>query len=252
MNTGAEAVETAIKMSRKWGYDVKGVPADRARSSCATATSTAAPPPSWLLRRPEARAGFGPFTPGFVAVPSGDIEALEAAITQHRRRAGRAGAGRGRRRHPAGRLPPRPPRAVPPPTCCSSPTRSSPASAAPARRWPATTRGSAPTSDLRQGAGGRDRPGLRDRGRLGRPRGAPPRPARQHLRRQPAGLRRRPGRGRDPAAPASYQARADRAGRPLRGSTTLLGHGVVGVRGLGLWAGVDLLPGGTGRRSAKR
>jgi ornithine--oxo-acid transaminase len=82
MNTGAEAVESAIKVSRKWGYDVKGVPADRAsiivaeerfhgRTTTIVASLTATGGPG---------EGFGPFTPGF-----------------HRRALWRRGRDRGRR-----------------------------------------------------------------------------------------------------------------------------------------------------------
>ncbi|WP_028656740.1 ornithine--oxo-acid transaminase [Nocardioides sp. J54] len=82
MNTGAEAVETAIKVSRKWGYDVKGVPADSARIVVAAGnfhgrTTTIV----GFSDDPDARDGFGPFTPGFDLVPYGDLAALEAAIT---------------------------------------------------------------------------------------------------------------------------------------------------------------------------
>lgn len=81
-NTGVEAVETAIKAARKWGYTVKGVEANRAeiiaaegnfhgRTIAAVSCST----------EPQYRAGFGPFTPGFVCVPFGDAAALEAAVT---------------------------------------------------------------------------------------------------------------------------------------------------------------------------
>ncbi|HWJ66735.1 MAG TPA: ornithine--oxo-acid transaminase [Nocardioides sp.] len=82
MNTGAEAVETAIKVSRKWGYDVKGVPADTARVIVAAGnfhgrTTTIV----GFSDDPDARGGFGPFTPGFDIVPYGDLAALEAAIT---------------------------------------------------------------------------------------------------------------------------------------------------------------------------
>lgn len=84
MNTGAEAVETAIKVSRKWAYDVKGVPADRAEIIVASGnfhgrTTTIV----GFSDDPDARGGFGPFTPGFVEVPYGDLEALAAAITPH-------------------------------------------------------------------------------------------------------------------------------------------------------------------------
>ncbi len=83
MNSGAEAVETAIKTVRKWGYQVKGVAPDRAeivvcennfhgRTLAIVGFSTDA----------TARAGFGPFVPGFVTIPFGDADALEAAITK--------------------------------------------------------------------------------------------------------------------------------------------------------------------------
>ena len=149
MNTGAEAVETAIKVSRKWGYEVKGVPADQAQIIVASGnfhgrTTTIV----GFSDDPDARDGFGPFTPGFVTVPYGDLAALEAAITAtHRRRADRADPGRGRRGDPARRLPARRPRgSAPATTCCSPPTRSRPASAAPAAPSRATTRTSCPTS----------------------------------------------------------------------------------------------------------
>ncbi|MDC7121660.1 ornithine--oxo-acid transaminase [Cellulomonas fimi] len=84
MNTGAEAVETAIKAARKWGYDVKGVPDGRARivvvdgnfhGRTTTIVSFSADP--------DAHDGFGPYTPGFVRVPYGDAEALEAALDEN-------------------------------------------------------------------------------------------------------------------------------------------------------------------------
>jgi ornithine--oxo-acid transaminase len=81
MNTGAEAVETAIKTARRWGYDVKGVAPGRAKIVVAdgnfhgrTVTIVG------FSDDPSATEGFGPFTPGFVNVPYGDIEALRAAI----------------------------------------------------------------------------------------------------------------------------------------------------------------------------
>ncbi|HLK94930.1 MAG TPA: ornithine--oxo-acid transaminase [Nocardioidaceae bacterium] len=81
MNTGAEAVETTIKVARKWGYDVKGVPADSARIVVAAGnfhgrTTTIV----GFSDDPDARGGFGPFAPGFVQVPYGDLAALEAAL----------------------------------------------------------------------------------------------------------------------------------------------------------------------------
>jgi ornithine--oxo-acid transaminase len=81
MNTGAEAVETAVKAARKWGYDVKGVPDGQATIVVATGafhgrTTTVIS----MSSDPGARAGFGPFTPGFVVVPYGDADAVAAAI----------------------------------------------------------------------------------------------------------------------------------------------------------------------------
>lgn len=81
MNSGAEAVETALKTARKWGYEVKGVPAERAnivtfegnfhgRTTTIVSFST----------DPDARNSYGPYTPGFRTVPYGDVEALRAAV----------------------------------------------------------------------------------------------------------------------------------------------------------------------------
>ncbi len=83
MNTGAEAVETAIKAARKWGYDVKGVPADRATIIVADGnfhgrTTTIVS----FSTDDDARRGFGPYTPGFRVVPFGDAAALAAAIDE--------------------------------------------------------------------------------------------------------------------------------------------------------------------------
>ncbi|MFD8420656.1 ornithine--oxo-acid transaminase [Streptomyces sp. NPDC059466] len=82
MNTGAEAVETAVKTARKWGYRVKGVPDGRARIVVAAdnfhgRTTTVV----GFSTDPAARADFGPFTPGFDIVPYGDADALRAALT---------------------------------------------------------------------------------------------------------------------------------------------------------------------------
>jgi len=82
MNTGAEAVETAIKMVRKWGYKVKGVAADKAEiivceNNFHGRTTTIV----GFSSEPQYRDGFGPFTPGFKEIPYGDAKALEAAIT---------------------------------------------------------------------------------------------------------------------------------------------------------------------------
>lgn len=82
MNSGAEAVETAIKVARKWGYEVKGVPDGQAEIIVASGnfhgrTVTIIS----FSDDPDARGGFGPYTPGFVTVPYGDADALAAAVT---------------------------------------------------------------------------------------------------------------------------------------------------------------------------
>ncbi len=82
MNSGAEAVESAIKVVRKWGYAVKGVPTDRAEVIvCANNFHGRTLTIVGFSTDPTARDGFGPFTPGFRIVPFGDATALEAAIT---------------------------------------------------------------------------------------------------------------------------------------------------------------------------
>jgi len=84
MNTGAEAVETAIKVARKWGYDVKGVPDGKASIIVAADNFHGRTTTIVSFSTDEvARAGFGPFTPGFTVVPYGDTEALRAAVTPH-------------------------------------------------------------------------------------------------------------------------------------------------------------------------
>jgi ornithine--oxo-acid transaminase len=82
MNSGAEAVETAIKAARKWAYDVKGVP-DGAAEIIACEGNFGGRTISIISFSPEPlyRAGFGPLTPGFSLVPYGDADAIEAAIT---------------------------------------------------------------------------------------------------------------------------------------------------------------------------
>lgn len=82
MNTGAEAVETAIKASRKWGYTVKGVPHDRAEIIvCADNFHGRTTTIVGFSTEAQYQNGFGPFTPGFIVVPFGDADALEKAIT---------------------------------------------------------------------------------------------------------------------------------------------------------------------------
>jgi ornithine--oxo-acid transaminase len=82
MNTGAEAVESAIKVARKWGYEVKGVPDGRAVIIVATGnfhgrTTTII----GFSDDPLAHDHYGPYTPGFVSVPYGDLDAIRDAIT---------------------------------------------------------------------------------------------------------------------------------------------------------------------------
>jgi ornithine--oxo-acid transaminase len=81
MNTGAEAVETAIKMARKWGYEKKGIPAGLAKIIVCegnfhgrTITIVS------MSTDPDSQGGFGPFTPGFEVIPYDDIPALEKAL----------------------------------------------------------------------------------------------------------------------------------------------------------------------------
>ena len=82
MNSGAEVVESAIKVARKWGYEVKGVPKDRAEVIvCANNFHGRTLTIVGFSTDPTTRDGFGPFTPGFRVVPFGDAAALEAAIT---------------------------------------------------------------------------------------------------------------------------------------------------------------------------
>ena len=81
MNSGAEAVETAIKAARKWGYTKKGVEADKAEiivfeNNFHGRTTTIV----GFSSESQYRAGFGPFTPGFRIVPYGDLEAVRAAV----------------------------------------------------------------------------------------------------------------------------------------------------------------------------
>ena len=81
MNTGAEAVETALKTARRWGYDIKGVPQGRAKIvTCSGNFHGRTIAIVSFSTDPGARDGFGPFTPGFETVPYGDAGALESAL----------------------------------------------------------------------------------------------------------------------------------------------------------------------------
>jgi ornithine--oxo-acid transaminase len=84
MNTGAEAVETALKAARKWGYKIKGVPENQAeiivcKGNFHGRTTTII----GFSSEAQYRDGFGPFTPGFISIPYGDASALEATINSH-------------------------------------------------------------------------------------------------------------------------------------------------------------------------
>jgi ornithine--oxo-acid transaminase len=84
MNSGAEAVETAIKVSRRWGYSVKGVPENRAHivvmeGNFHGRTTTIVS----FSNDPDATQGYAPYTPGFTMVKYGDLDALESAINEH-------------------------------------------------------------------------------------------------------------------------------------------------------------------------
>ncbi|HKX58927.1 MAG TPA: ornithine--oxo-acid transaminase, partial [Steroidobacteraceae bacterium] len=84
MNSGAEAVESALKAVRKWGYEVKGVPADRAEIIvCANNFHGRTLAIVGFSTDPDAHGGFGPFAPGFRVVPFGDFDALAAAINEN-------------------------------------------------------------------------------------------------------------------------------------------------------------------------
>ncbi|MBM3320907.1 MAG: ornithine--oxo-acid transaminase [Candidatus Eisenbacteria bacterium] len=84
MNSGAEAVETAIKAARKWGYTVKGIPEGKAEivvceNNFHGRTTTLV----GFSSEEQYKKGFGPFTPGFTMIPYGDAKALRRAITPH-------------------------------------------------------------------------------------------------------------------------------------------------------------------------
>ena len=81
MNTGAEGDETALKLTRKWGYKVKGIPQDQAKIICCEnnfhgrTISVVS-----MSTDPQARNDFGPFTPGFITIPYNDLNVLEKAL----------------------------------------------------------------------------------------------------------------------------------------------------------------------------
>lgn len=82
MNTGAEGDETALKLTRKWAYNVKGIPDDQAKIICCVGnfhgrTITVVS----MSTDPDARKDFGPFTPGFIKIPYNDLNALEKELS---------------------------------------------------------------------------------------------------------------------------------------------------------------------------
>ncbi len=195
MNSGAEAIETAVKTARRWGYDVKGVPEDRAKIvTCEgnfhgrTITIVS------FSTDPSAKGGFGPFTPGFETVPYGDADGARDLARRPRRRRvpRRADPGRGGGHRAARGLPAPGPRAL---------RRAS--GAVDRRRDPIGARSDRTHVRLRargraarrvrggQGARRRHRAHLGRRVEARRARGVPPRRARLDVRRQPARMRDR-------------------------------------------------------------
>ncbi|MDH5371316.1 MAG: ornithine--oxo-acid transaminase [Acidimicrobiia bacterium] len=84
MNSGAEAVESAVKAARKWGYEHRGIPENEAEIIvCADNFHGRTISIVSFSTDPTARRGFGPFTPGFKVVPFGDVDAFRAAITSN-------------------------------------------------------------------------------------------------------------------------------------------------------------------------
>ena len=84
MNTGAEAVETAIKTARRWAYDVKGVADNQAEIiACVDNFHGRTMAAVSLSSEADNKRGFGPLLPGFKVIPFGDIEALKEAINEN-------------------------------------------------------------------------------------------------------------------------------------------------------------------------
>jgi ornithine--oxo-acid transaminase len=84
MNSGAEAVETAIKAARKWGYTVKKIPKDKAQIiACADNFHGRTTTIVGFSTEKQYKEGFGPFTPGFKIIPFGDVQALQRTITRN-------------------------------------------------------------------------------------------------------------------------------------------------------------------------
>ena len=84
MNTGAEAVESALKLARRWGYEVKGIAADQAEIIVCDGNFHGRTTTIVGFSSEESyRRGFGPFTPGFKRIPYGDADALAAAVSDN-------------------------------------------------------------------------------------------------------------------------------------------------------------------------
>lgn len=251
MNSGAEAVESGIKVARKWATDVKGVPAGE--SNIVVAQNNFHGRTTTIISFSDdetARRGFGPYTPGFRSVPFGDHRALAEAVDANTAAVliepiqGEAGI------------------IVPPADylprvrdiCSRNRVLMIADEISPA--WPhrahlrlRTLGCGSRRLPARQGSGRRRGTAVRGGGRPRHPRRAAPRRARFHLRRQPTGRGHRH-HGCRHAAPWRIPARSTQLGEHLHKRLTgLIGHGVTAVRGMGLWAGVDIDPDlGTGKQ----
>jgi ornithine--oxo-acid transaminase len=255
MNSGAEAVESAIKVARKWAYQVKGVPENTAdivvagsnfhgRTTTIVSFST----------DPQARADFGPFTPGFTVVKYGDVDALADAVTDRTAAVlvepiqGEAGV-------------------LVPPAGYLREIRRICDEAGALFIADEIQSGLARTGDLLA----LDREGVRaDLYTLGKALGGGILPVSAVVGSRSVLGVLRPGEhgstfGGNPVACAvgravirllrtgEYQARSAELGAHLHGRLAeLVGHGVAEVRGRGLWAGLDIAPGGpTGRQASE-
>ena len=254
MNTGAEAVESAIKVARKWAYEVKGVAAGPGHHR---GGGRQLPRPydhdrQLLHRRDGPRRASAPSRPGFRIVPYNDLAALEAAIDETTAAVllepiqGEAGVLIPDDGYLAGV------RELTRRTGClfiADEIQSGPR-AAPARTLAVRPRVGRPRhAAARQGARRRHRAGLGGRRPPGRARGAAPGRARLDLRRQPAGRGGRLG-GRRAAGDRRVPAQGGRAGRRAarRADAPWSARASTASGARGLWAGVDIDPSiGTGR-----
>ena len=257
MNSGAEAVESGIKVARKWGTDVKGVPAGQgnivvAHNNFHGRTTTIIS----FSDDETARRGFGPYTPGFRSVPFGDADALAAAIDDDTVAVliepiqGEAGI-----IVPPDDYLPRRARAV------HRAQRADDRRRDPVRPGPHRTH-----LRLRPlGRGARHLPARQGaRRRRGAAVGGGGRPTTSSACCIPASTARRSAATRWPrrSAPRWWRCCAAANSRPAQPNSAtrlharlraLIGHGVIAVRGLGLWAGVDIDPAlGTGKQISLR